>query len=61
MIKDIATFALCIALLFSLYCLIYFVTAAFTATGTGVIKWGEGWAALIEHLQKLLSYVGISR
>jgi hypothetical protein len=42
------TLALFAVFLFIGYCLIYFVTVAFFATGNGLIKWGEGWNALKE-------------
>lgn len=44
-VKDIAACILFAAFFFSMYCLVYFVTAAFVATSSGLIKWGEGWQA----------------
>jgi hypothetical protein len=43
---DAIYLAFCAAFFFTMYCLIYFVTAAFMATSHGLIKWGEGWRAL---------------
>ena len=44
--KDGLYLACAAVFLLAMYCLIYFVTAAFMATGNGLIKWGEGWKAL---------------
>ena len=52
--KEVAADALSLALfavfLFAMYCLVYFVTAAFMATSHGLIKWGDGWQALKDLL-----------
>ncbi len=42
-----------IGFLLVMYCAVYFVSAAFAATGTGLILWGEGWEALKEHIWNL--------
>ena len=49
-IKDVLAVVAFMATLFLIYCAVVFVTAAYIATGTGVILWGEGWEALKYHL-----------
>ena len=39
-----------IAIFFVFWCLWVFVTASFLATSTGLVKWGEGWSALMDAL-----------
>ena len=48
--KQAAYAAAIIAFFAFVYCGVFFVTASFTATHTGLIKWGAGWQALMELL-----------
>ena len=48
--SDIAVAVVYIAFLFLIWCFWMVVTSAFLATGTGLIKWGEGWSALMDAL-----------